>query len=135
MTTPSADPDIMRQMIGKSPSTQPPCRWRPRTHNRWGLGCMILIPLIGWVGAGAARATEIAAADEFRKEVQPLLAKYCYDCHGDGVDKGKVSLDEFESYEAMLGNRELWWKVMKNTRAGVMPPQKKPQPAPAEKQR
>jgi hypothetical protein len=79
-----------------------------------------------------ARAESPAAAP-YKAKVQPLLAKYCYDCHGEGVKKGKVSLDEFASEEAMLHDRELWWKVLKNVRAGVMPPPKEQRPSDAEK--
>lgn len=59
---------------------------------------------------------------DFKARIQPLLDNFCYDCHGDGAKKGKVSLDEFASEEAMLHDRELWFKVLKNVRARVMPP-------------
>jgi hypothetical protein len=70
---------------------------------------------------------------DFAKEVQPVLAKYCYDCHGEGMSKGQVSLDEFKSAEEMLNDHDLWLRVLKNVRAGVMPPEKKPQPTAEEK--
>jgi len=69
------------------------------------------------------------AAARFQKEVQPLLVNYCYDCHGEGMDKGKVSFDEFKSHDEMLGKRDLWLAVLKNVRAGIMPPEKKPHPS------
>src|SRR5215217_3297796 len=75
------------------------------------------------------RAADAPAAAPYKAKVQPLLAKYCYDCHGEGENRGNITLDEFPSEEAMLHNRELWWKVLKNVRAGVMPPAKKPRPA------
>ena len=61
---------------------------------------------------------------QFRKDIQPILREYCYDCHGDGESKGKVAFDELKSDDALL-NHDLWLKVMKNVRAGLMPPQKK----------
>jgi len=70
----------------------------------------------------------LASAEKFRKTVQPLLVKYCYDCHGEGMDKGKVAFDEFKSHEEMLGKRDLWLAVLKNVRAGIMPPEKKDRP-------
>ena len=63
------------------------------------------------------------AVEGFSKAVQPVLAKRCYDCHGDGDKKGGVALDE--SPAAMVANHELWAKVLKNVRAGLMPPAKK----------
>jgi hypothetical protein len=49
------------------------------------------------------------------------------------MDKGKVAFDEFTSDQALLENRDLWWKALKNLRAGMMPPAKKPQPAAEQK--
>ena len=82
-----------------------------------------------------ARAAEIPAAAHFRKDVQPLLKKYCSDCHADGAKKGGVAFDEFASDAAMLARHDLWLAVLKNTRAGLMPPAKKPQPSAEERRR
>ena len=45
------------------------------------------------------------------------------------MKKGNVALDEFASGDALLGNPELWWSVLKNVRAGIMPPAGKPRPS------
>ena len=82
-----------------------------------------------------ARGAEVPAAEHFRKNVQPILEKYCSDCHADGMNKGGVAFDEFKSDEALLGKHDLWLAVLKNTRAGLMPPAKKPQPSAEERQR
>jgi hypothetical protein len=68
------------------------------------------------------------AVAQFRKDILPLLKEYCYDCHGDGVKKGEVAFDEFKN-DAELLKPELWSKVLKNVRAGLMPPEKKPKPS------
>src|SRR5436190_17981579 len=75
------------------------------------------------------------AGAHFRKEVQPILVLCCYDCHGDGMDKGKVAFDEFKSDDELLGKRDLWWEVLKNLRAGIMPPETKPRPSADERWR
>ncbi len=82
-----------------------------------------------------ARAAEIQAAEFFRNDIQPILTEFCYDCHADGANKGKVAFDEFESDRALLESRDLWWNALKHLRAGLMPPQKKPQPTAAQKKR
>ncbi len=56
-----------------------------------------------------ASGAEVKAAAHFRKDIQPILRKYCYDCHGDGMDKGNVAFDEFKSDEELLAKRDLWW--------------------------
>jgi hypothetical protein len=84
------------------------------------LALTILCPILG--------AAENPAVAHFRKDIQPLLNKYCYDCHGDGTKKGELAFDELKSDDALL-NHDLWWKVLKNLRGGVMPPEKKPRPS------
>jgi hypothetical protein len=69
----------------------------------------------------SARAT-------FERDVKPILAKYCSDCHADGADKGNVAFDAFPTEDALIQDSTLWFKVLKNVRAGMMPPAKKPQP-------
>ena len=69
-------------------------------------------------------ASLFASTPDFEKEIKPLLVNYCFDCHGDGMDKGGVSLDSFASNEEMLADRAIWLRVLKNTRADIMPPAK-----------
>lgn len=76
---------------------------------------------------------ENPAADQFRTDIQPILKEFCFDCHADGANKGGVSLDEFKSDAAMLENHDLSLKALKNVRAGIMPPPKKPQPGAEQK--
>lgn len=61
------------------------------------------------------------ALETFQKEIQPMLETYCYQCHGDGESEGGVRLDAFKD-EAALKDPKLWHRVLKNTRARIMPP-------------
>ena len=86
-----------------------------------------LLPL-----ALAARAAAADSAALFEKDVRPILEAHCYDCHGDGEKKGKVAFDAFGSTAELAKQTELWMAVLKNIRAGLMPPSKEPRlPAPA----
>jgi hypothetical protein len=71
-------------------------------------------------------AAEDRLAERFRAEVQPILVERCHDCHGGGTRKGEVTLDAPEM--ALLADQDLWWRVMKNVRAGIMPPAHKERP-------
>jgi hypothetical protein len=71
----------------------------------------------------------------FASDVQPLLREYCHDCHGDGARKGNVTLDAFTDEARATIDPQLWWQVLKNVRAGLMPPPKKPQPSAEQKER
>src|SRR5437764_785424 len=94
--------------------------------RRKAFGGLICMALLGF--STRAIAGEAEAAAQFRKQIAPILNTYCSDCHGDGASKGGVTLDEFDSDHALLHSDELWWKVLKNTRAGMMPPPQKPRP-------
>ena len=52
---------------------------------------LVTLSLLIFMG-GVAYGGVAAAADdrEFRRNVRPLLEKYCFDCHADGANKGKV---------------------------------------------
>jgi hypothetical protein len=119
---------------------------------RWVVG-VALLALLSWTAGrhalseaegGAAHdsptnvhqqpSTNQKPAERFRKEVQPILENYCFDCHGDGGKKGNVSFDTFKSDEELVGKHELWHAVLKNTRANIMPPGKRPRPT-AEEQK
>jgi hypothetical protein len=66
------------------------------------------------------------AAAHFEKEILPILEDHCFDCHGDGEKKGKVAFDGFSSTTELAGQKNLWMAVLKNVRAGLMPPEKEP---------
>jgi hypothetical protein len=89
--------------------------------------------LLGFV-ARPALANGPQAAERYRKEVQPILAKYCFDCHAEGANKGKVSFDTFKSDTELVNKRDLWHAVLKNTRANIMPPARRPRPTAEEQQ-
>src|SRR5438105_3343274 len=73
----------------------------------------------------ALRVSGADATVPFHRDVEPILKEFCYDCHGDGAKKGNVAFDELKSADALL-DHDLWLKVLRNTRAGLMPPEKKP---------
>lgn len=84
------------------------------------LFCVIGCASSGWGAAPAPKPTP--AITHFHESIQPLLKQYCYDCHGDGVSKGKVAFDGFASDAALVSDRRLWLAALKNVRAGLMPP-------------
>ena len=63
--------------------------------------------------------------DFFAKEIQPVLNEYCYGCHGGGIAKGGVTLDDFANAKE-LQDHELWLRALRNVRAGIMPPVDEP---------
>jgi hypothetical protein len=82
----------------------------------------------------SAQASETGGAADFHREVEPILQEFCYDCHGDGAKKGGVAFDELNATNHFADARDVWWKALKNLRAGLMPPNQKPQPTPQQKE-
>src|SRR5881628_3995520 len=98
----------------------------------------VVVPVFAEVLPAASLAASndsTAGFARFESNILPILKEYCFDCHGDGMNKGKVAFDEFKTDEELLGKRELWWNVLKNLRAGIMPPERKPRPSADERRR
>jgi len=96
-------------------------------------GALLIFTFVAW--GHPLSAAEAGGLRQFKNEIQPLLAQYCYDCHADGMKKGNVAFDEFRTDQAVLEDRDLWLHVFKNLRAGLMPPYKKSQPTALERER
>jgi len=81
----------------------------------------------GAAGMTSARAAEAAVAS-YRESVLPILESACYECHGDSAKNGGVALDGYPDEASLLADADLWHRVLKNVRAGLMPPPDSDQP-------
>jgi hypothetical protein len=69
----------------------------------------------------------------FVKHVQPMLKRYCAHCH-DGADaEGGINLHLYRSADDVLNHRAEWRKVLKQLKAGAMPPDGEERPGNAER--
>jgi hypothetical protein len=100
---------------------------RPAACLRFALWSPFAAFLLGAGTATAAPDLKATAAADFHRTVEPMLQKYCYDCHGDGSHKGKVAFDELSDTD-LTAKPELWLTALKNVRAGLMPPDDGPRP-------
>ena len=103
--------------------------------------CLLLIVsavAVSWHGLPGRRAssaepalTPIAAnapLPAFVKDVQPLLAKYCFECHRGEKAKGGLAMDTFRDERTVVGRPQVWKKVLDNLESELMPPEGQPQP-------
>ena len=81
---------------------------------------------------GAAFAAGASRID-FDRNVQPVLKRYCYSCHGNGKSKGDVTLDQWPDEAALVADRKTWETVVRVVQNHEMPPDKKPQPTARER--
>ena len=75
----------------------------------------LLIPL-------ALVADGVRGANAAYDKVEPILMTLCYDCHGDGMDKGDFAMDDWDSVEEHLKDFDVWYEIWKNVRSNLMPP-------------
>ncbi|MBI1842971.1 MAG: DUF1592 domain-containing protein [Verrucomicrobia bacterium] len=82
-----------------------------------------------WIACPAIAIAAPAFEQNYQQSIQPILQEFCYDCHGDGMSKGQMALDSMRNHEERTARKDLWWAVLRNTRAGLMPPHGKPRPS------
>lgn len=68
------------------------------------------------------------AQHDFKKDIKPLLEKYCYKCHDADVQKGDLRLDQFNSEDDLIKERKMWLHGLDLIKQKEMPP-KKPFPS------
>src|SRR6185437_9410721 len=69
----------------------------------------------------------------FQSQIRPLFGKYCFGCHGE-KKKGDLDLRVYQNEASVVRDRKVFEKVIKNLHAHEMPPEKKPQPTPEERE-
>jgi hypothetical protein len=118
-----------------SPSAKPiPANHSPRCSGTWlrALSAHLLL-WVGWVYLHPPAHCAPAPDPKFQNEILPVLREFCFDCHGDGSEKGGVSLDAPESALPLAGDPQKWLGVWRNLDSQLMPPPEKPQPSPQQK--
>jgi hypothetical protein len=89
--------------------------------------------LLALLATGSAFAA--TPEERYKTEIIPILETYCFSCHGEGVAKGKFSMDKFKDLSTHLADREHWLPVWRNLRSQVMPPSDEDQLTPDEKRK
>ena len=70
---------------------------------------------------------------DFVKDVQPLLKKYCAECHFGAEVKGGIAFDTFKDERTAVDRRQDWEKIARQLETEMMPPVGKPEPSDAER--
>lgn len=88
---------------------------------------------VGLALFGVLRASADDLQTRYHREILPILENYCYDCHGDGLRKGELALDDFEDITSMVAKRDVWKRVRDHIDFRLMPPPKEAAPATEER--
>ena len=78
-------------------------------------------------GLSAARGAD------YQREIQPLLRKYCVECHEGDLAQGGVTFNTYQAANAKTRDRAVWVKVARQLQGKVMPPSDAKQPTDAER--
>ena len=90
--------------------------------------------IFGGLVSGALAQDEFAARQarreqEFPKQIQPLLTKYCYDCHNQQDPQAEFNMAAVERPVQVLQDRKRWLEAINKITTKEMPPEDhEPQP-------
>ncbi|MCE9532779.1 MAG: DUF1587 domain-containing protein, partial [Planctomycetes bacterium] len=74
-------------------------------------------------------------ADQYATTVQPVLKKFCLDCHSTKEKKGSLDLERFVSIALVRKDLKPWQQMIEMLEAGEMPPKENPQPTADERKK
>ena len=83
---------------------------------------LTLAALASLLASGLVSRADLA--EDYTKEIRPLMTKKCYACHSAEKKKGDVNLERFANLDAIKAERELWQTVLQKVQAYEMPPKK-----------
>src|SRR5688500_16809650 len=92
---------------------------------------LVLVASITTLGGQSKPAPAPASAALSSEQARALLDKYCVSCHNDRLKTQNLSLQGLDPTN-VADHAEVWEKVIRKLRAGVMPPPDVPRPALAE---
>ncbi|TWT37563.1 hypothetical protein KOR34_25160 [Posidoniimonas corsicana] len=86
----------------------------------------LVLALTAIVGAATAESPRLPVPDAATlpnaERVLPFVEEHCLDCHSEGYAEAGVMLDHFGEVGQILSDRNAWQRVLKQVRAGAMPP-------------
>ncbi|HZZ71082.1 MAG TPA: DUF1592 domain-containing protein [Pirellulales bacterium] len=96
---------------------------------------------VGWLGLSLVLPRPVVAGEEspaaisaaYHRQIEPLLKKYCGDCHTGAKVEGKFSLEPLHEDKTRESSRIAWAKMLRKLRTHEMPPKDSDAPQPAER--
>ncbi|HEV3116590.1 MAG TPA: DUF1587 domain-containing protein, partial [Gemmataceae bacterium] len=74
-------------------------------------------------------------AQQYTKQIRPLIARHCLQCHSTKKHKGDLDLERFTAFELVTKDVRPWQLVLEMVESAQMPPKGNAQPAPEDRQR
>jgi mono/diheme cytochrome c family protein len=84
---------------------------------------------LGWIGLRAEPQTAARSVSSSAPDYRQTVTTYCITCHNDRLKTGDLSLEPIVKAE-VAAHPDVWEKVIRKVRAGMMPPAAMPRPDP-----
>src|SRR5262249_15344971 len=72
-------------------------------------------------------------AVEYSRDVQPLIEKFCFECHSGDAPEADLDLSKFKSTAKIHDSLKSWQKALEMLDSAQMPPKKAKQPSDEER--
>jgi len=76
-----------------------------------------------------AAALQAESITSYQQTIRPLLAEFCFDCHGNDSPEGDLALSELDPAMAVGSDAERWHEALNRINLGEMPPEDGAQPS------
>lgn len=97
-------------------------------ETRHSFLCFFAVGVAAWCFAAPRLAAQGTAG--VPQDIQAFFGTHCFDCHANGTAEGNLALDALLADSAADPDPERWWTVLRNLRAGTMPPADHDRPEP-----
>ena len=95
------------------------------------LAATVLLP--PYVARAADSDSALAFEKDFGSTVQPLLKKFCFECHSGDTTEAEIDLGEFLTLADLRKQTKVWVKIRTMLDTGQMPPKDSAKPSDAER--
>ncbi len=85
------------------------------------LAAAALLALLSFAALPAQPIATASPAPSFEHAITPLLKKYCYDCHADGIHKSGIALDTYRTTADVHAARKTWESILRVITRHEMP--------------
>lgn len=108
-----------------------------RSRMVWNTPAWLWLVLLASGATPEAAGADVAKPPALRPydEVQPLVARFCHECHAGETLEADIDLAAFKSLDDLRRQPRVWQKVAEMLDSGQMPPPAAPQPNEGERQR
>jgi Protein of unknown function (DUF1592)/Protein of unknown function (DUF1588)/Protein of unknown function (DUF1587)/Protein of unknown function (DUF1585)/Protein of unknown function (DUF1595)/Planctomycete cytochrome C len=95
---------------------------------KWVMASLVAVAMALAPSRTTAEEPEPEPHDAFRKQVLPLLERYCVDCHTQEDSQAGIILDRFGNQAEAIKDGQTWIRVRDAVQGRIMPPKDMPQP-------